>query len=76
MNDHELAVERFIDASPATVWQVMTERMAEWFCPLPWRAEVVEHDWRPGGRSAMVFRGPDGEAMPEAAEALEEDAVR
>jgi uncharacterized protein YndB with AHSA1/START domain len=55
----ELSVTRFIAAPPATVWQVMTQRQAEWFCPLPWRAEVVEQDWRAGGRCAMVFKGPD-----------------
>lgn len=62
---HELAVERFIDAAPDTVWRVMTGRMGEWFCPVPWRAEVVEQDFRPGGRSALVMHGPNGEAMPQ-----------
>ena len=61
----ELSVERHIDAPTARVWQVMTERIAEWFVPAPWTAEVVEQDWRAGGRSAMVFRGPDGEEMPQ-----------
>ena len=62
---YELAVERHIDATPETIWTIMTERMGEWFCPKPWRAEIVEQDWRPGGRSAMVMRGPDGEEMPQ-----------
>ena len=61
----ELSVERHIAAPPATVWRVMTERIAEWFVPAPWRAEVVEQDWRAGGRSAMVFRGPNGEEAPQ-----------
>ncbi len=57
----ELAVERHIDAPPETVWQVMTERMIEWWCPKPWTTEIIEQDWRSGGRSAMVMRGPNGE---------------
>ncbi len=58
---HELAVERHIAAPPERVWQVMTERLAEWWCPKPWTTEIVENDWRPGGRSAMNLHGPDGE---------------
>lgn len=63
--DLELSVTRFIAAPPDKVWQVMTERMTEWFCPLPWCAEIVEQDWRAGGRTAMVFKGPEGEEMPQ-----------
>lgn len=62
---NELSVTRYIEAAPDKVWQVMTERQTEWWCPTPWRAEVVEQDWRAGGRTAMVFRGPDGEEMPQ-----------
>ena len=57
----ELSVTRHIAAPPERVWQAMTERMAEWWCPRPWRTEIVEQDWRAGGRSAMVMKGPDGE---------------
>jgi len=60
----ELSVTRLIDAPVATVWRVAVERMAEWWCPKPWTVEIVEQDWRPGGRSAMVMHGPNGEAMP------------
>jgi uncharacterized protein YndB with AHSA1/START domain len=59
----EMSVTRHIDAPPERVWQVMTERTAEWWCPLPWRAEVIEQDLRPGGRSAMRMRGPAGEQI-------------
>lgn len=62
-NGWELKVTRLIAAPPDRVWRVMTERQAEWWCPAPWRAEVIEQDWRAGGRSAMVFNGPDGEEM-------------
>lgn len=62
---HELSVERHIAASPDTVWNVMTERMAEWWCPKPWTTEIVEMDRRPGGRSAMIMHGPEGEQHPQ-----------
>jgi uncharacterized protein YndB with AHSA1/START domain len=64
-NGNELSVTRLIAAPPAKVWQVMTERQTEWWCPVPWRAEVVEQDWRAGGRAAMIFKGPNGEEMPQ-----------
>jgi uncharacterized protein YndB with AHSA1/START domain len=60
----ELSIERLIDAPVETVWRVWTERTEEWFCPKPWRVEIVEQDFRPGGRTAMIMRGPDGEEMP------------
>jgi uncharacterized protein YndB with AHSA1/START domain len=59
--DLELSVTRLIDAPVALVWQIATERMAEWWCPRPWTTEIVEQDWRPGGRTAMIMRGPEGE---------------
>ena len=61
---NELSVTCFIDAPPATVWHVMIERMPEWWCPKPWRTEIIEQQWRPGGRAAMVMRGPNGEESP------------
>ena len=36
---------RLIDAAPAKVWDALTNRMGEWWCPRPWRA-------RPGKRLA------------------------
>lgn len=58
---HELSVSCTIAAPRATCWVVWTDRKAEWFCPKPWRAEVIEEDLRPGGRSAVQMFGPDGE---------------
>lgn len=58
---YELSVERHIAAPPETVWQVMTERLTEWWCPKPWTTEIVEIDWRPGGRNATIMHGPNGE---------------
>ncbi|SDA31027.1 SRPBCC family protein [Sphingomonas sp. NFR15] len=56
-----LSVTRLIDAPVARVWSIATERLAEWWCPRPWTTEIVELDWRAGGRSAMVMHGPNGE---------------
>src|ERR1700761_7119632 len=67
----ELTVTRLIDAPVGTVWKVAIERLAEWWCPKPWTVEIVEQDWRAGGRSAMVMRGPNGEAMPQEGVMLE-----
>lgn len=60
-DDLELSVTRHIAAPPDRVWRIMTERLPEWFCPKPWRTEVIEQDWRAGGRSAVVMHGPNGE---------------
>lgn len=32
--------------------------------PAPWRIEIIQQDWRAGGRSAMVMLGPEGERHP------------
>ena len=58
---YELTVTRLIEAPVDKVWQVMTERTDEWWCPKPWRAEV---DWGPrvpGGRTHTTMYGPGGE---------------
>jgi uncharacterized protein YndB with AHSA1/START domain len=63
-NGWELSVTRFITAPPDKVWKVMTERQSEWWCPLPWRAEFVDQDWRAGGATKCVMYGPEGEEHP------------
>lgn len=60
----ELSVTRHIAAPPERVWQVMTERLTEWWCPRPWTTDIIAWERRPGGRCAMVMRGPNGEASP------------
>ncbi|AOH83863.1 ATPase [Sphingomonas panacis] len=62
MNEtNDLSITRLIDAPVDRVWSIVTERLTEWWCPKPWTTEIVELDWRPGGRSAMVMHGPNGE---------------
>lgn len=61
----ELSITRFIDAPPGAVWDAMTNRLSEWFCPAPWRAEVDVDERCAGGRLDMTFCGPDGEKMPQ-----------
>ncbi|TPG12159.1 SRPBCC family protein [Sphingomonas oligophenolica] len=60
----ELSIERLIDAPVAAVWRAYTDHLAEWFCPAPWRAEVVAMDLRVGGRSAITMYGPHDEVQP------------
>ena len=57
----ELSVERHIEAPPEIVFKVWTERLEEWWAPKPWTTRIVENDLRPGGRSAMIMTGPNGE---------------
>ena len=63
-NGWELEIERHIAAPPPTVWRVWTVRLEEWWAPRPWKTRIIEHDLRPGGRSAMVMSGPDGDTAP------------
>lgn len=58
---YELSVTRLIDAAPDKVWQVMTTRTNEWWCPKPWRAEVDWGSRTPGGRTHTTMYGPEGE---------------
>ncbi len=60
----ELAIERYIDAPPETVFKVWTERLEEWWAPKPWTTQIIELDLRPGGRSGMIMSGPDGATSP------------
>lgn len=61
---HELSVTTFIAAPPEKVWDVLANRQVEWWCPRPWRTEIIAQDRRPGGRCAMMLRGPGGEEEP------------
>lgn len=67
MNDaakNELVIERLMDVPVGALWKAYTDHLNEWFCPKPWRAEVVEMDLRAGGRSSVTMYGPEGEVAP------------
>jgi uncharacterized protein YndB with AHSA1/START domain len=54
-----LSVTRHIAAPPAKVWQIMTERLVEWWCPKPWRTEIIALDWVSGGAFHTAMYGPN-----------------
>ncbi len=60
----ELSITRFIATPPAKVWDVMTNRIEEWWCPKPWRAVFDGLERRAGGASNCTMYGPDGEVHP------------
>ncbi|HYW14971.1 MAG TPA: SRPBCC family protein [Allosphingosinicella sp.] len=60
----ELAIDRFIDAPPETVYRVYTERTGEWWAPKPWKTRILAMEMRPGGRFDFEMEGPDGERHP------------
>lgn len=60
----EISITHFIDAPPDVVWQIMTERLPEWWCPTPWRAELDAVEWRSGGCFNTTMYGPEGEIVP------------
>ncbi len=65
MSDNfELSVTRFIAAPPTRVWEIMANRIEEWWCPKPWRAEFALLERRAGGESDCTMYGPDGEVHP------------
>lgn len=63
-NGWELKIERHIAAPPEKVWDVMANRIEEWWCPKPWRAEFSQLERRAGGASMCTMYGPDGEVHP------------
>lgn len=58
---YELSVERYIEAPPAVVFKVWTERLEEWWAPKPFTTRLIAQELRPGGRSALVMSGPEGD---------------
>jgi uncharacterized protein YndB with AHSA1/START domain len=63
---HELKLTRLIDAPRAALYRCWTEPdlIKQWFTPRPWTTPVVETDVRTGGKSHMIFRGPEGQEFP------------
>lgn len=62
---YELKLTRLIDAPVERCWQVLADRQEEWWCPAPWRIEMLAQERCAGGRSAMMMIGPEGEKMPQ-----------
>jgi uncharacterized protein YndB with AHSA1/START domain len=60
----ELSITRHIAAPPAKVWDVMANRIEEWWCPKPWRAVFDKLERKPGGASNCTMYGPEGEVHP------------
>ena len=60
----ELSISRHITATPDKVWETMSEKLSEWWCPTPWRIEINAIEWRGGGRFDTTMYGPDGEVVP------------
>lgn len=60
---HELSLTRLIAAPRELLFRAWTEPelVKQWFTPRPWTTPVVELDVRPGGRSFVRMRGPNGE---------------
>jgi uncharacterized protein YndB with AHSA1/START domain len=63
---NDLVLIRTIDAPPEKVFRAWTdpEQMKQWFVPKPWTLSKVETDVRPGGRSVIVMRSPEGQEFP------------
>src|SRR3546814_17845096 len=51
--------------------RAFTERLEDWWCPKPWTSKIIEFDLRPGGRSCIEMRGPEGQVHAEEGVILE-----
>lgn len=58
---NELSITRLIGAPPEKVWDTMTKRIEEWWCPVPWHAKFEGLEWRVGASANCTMYGPDGE---------------
>lgn len=63
---HDLVLTRVIDVPRDKLFRCWTEPalMKQWFVPKPWTIAAVETDLRPGGKSFVVMRNPEGEEFP------------
>jgi uncharacterized protein YndB with AHSA1/START domain len=66
MSDHELVLERVLDAPRAAVWRcwMEPELLKQWFCPLPWKVTEARMDNRAGGAVYFLMEAPNGEKFP------------
>lgn len=63
---HELAITRYISASPARVWAAWStaESLEKWWIPAPIECKVIKLDLRPGGGFETRMREDDSEFKP------------
>lgn len=59
---YDLTISRFLEVEISKVWQAWSspDLLARWWCPKPWRTEIVNMDFRPGGAFHLHMIGPDG----------------
>ena len=66
--DHanDLVLDRVLDAPADKLFRCWTDPalLPKWFVPAPWSVASVEVDPRPGGRSLVVMRSPEGMEIP------------
>ena len=63
----DFAIERFIDAPTALVWEALTKpkHLKEWYMPREWgRVSRAEMDLRPGGIFSIDIAVADGPDLP------------
>ncbi len=77
-DDRALVLERVLAAPRMAVWRCWSEPdlLKQWFAPAPWSVPEAELDFRPGGESRIVMRGPEGEQFPSRGVYLEIDPGR
>src|SRR3954452_4225290 len=62
----DLILTREIAAPPAAVFEAWTNPnlLTRWFAPAPWTTPSAVLDVRPGGRSLIIMRSPEGAEFP------------
>ena len=62
MSDHDLVLERTLNAPRDLVWKAWTtpEYVKQWWAPKPYETPEVAMDVRPGGGFYTRMTGPDG----------------
>lgn len=66
VNQSELTVERFIKASPASVWKAWStpEHLEKWWIPAPMECRVIKLNLRAGGGFETQMRQGDEDFQP------------
>ncbi|KZB57723.1 SRPBCC family protein [Thalassospira xiamenensis] len=66
VNQSELMVERFIKASPASVWKAWStpEHLEKWWIPAPMECRVIKLNLRAGGGFETQMRQGDEDFQP------------